>query len=149
MQSGCGSTHDGSRIKYDVSLEYNHKKLQRKLFDLELPAEKYINDAEEEKGAFGGSGLESDPPNWNCMATCEKNGNMSTLSSVHSSCNGDTFSSNTGRTRGFTDLNEPFQVEEEYGGKVTFSKEDIQGRESSANSCSFECLAKVVSQRTL
>uniref|UniRef100_A0A2K2ATS3 Uncharacterized protein n=1 Tax=Populus trichocarpa TaxID=3694 RepID=A0A2K2ATS3_POPTR len=40
-------------------------------------------------------------------------------------------------------------VEEEYGGKVTFSKEDIQGRESSANSCSFECLAKVVSQRTL
>ncbi|KAJ6926874.1 hypothetical protein NC651_011083 [Populus alba x Populus x berolinensis] len=49
----------------------------------------------------------------------------------------------TRRTRRFTDLNETFQVEEEYGGKVTFSKEDIQGRESSANSCSgFECLSK-------
>ncbi|KAJ6734774.1 hypothetical protein OIU79_001942 [Salix purpurea] len=114
MQSGCGSTHNVSTIKYDVSLEYNHKKLQRKLFDLELPADKYINDAEEEKGAFGGSGLESDPPNWNCRVNCEKNGNMSTLSSVHSSCNGDTFSSNTGRTQGVTDLNKPFQVEEAY-----------------------------------
>ncbi|XP_011035821.1 PREDICTED: uncharacterized protein LOC105133492 [Populus euphratica] len=155
MQSGCGSTHYGSRIKYDVSLEYNHKKLQRKLFDLELPAEKYINDAEEEKGAFGGSGLESDPPTWNLIATCEKNGNMSTLSSVHSSCNGDTFSSNTGRTRGLTDLNEPFQVEETYDttpfdtlGKVTSLKEEIQERDLSANSCSgFQSLAKEVSQR--
>ncbi|KAF9663776.1 hypothetical protein SADUNF_Sadunf17G0087200 [Salix dunnii] len=153
MQSGCGSTHNVSRIKYDVSLEYNHKKLQRKLFDLELPADKYINDAEEEKGAFGGSGSESDPPNWNCRVTSEKNGNLSTLSSVHSSCNGDTFSSNTGRTRGVTDLNKPFQVEEAYDtspflGKVTYSKEEIQGRGLSANSCSgFQSLAKEVSQR--
>ncbi|KAJ6753103.1 hypothetical protein OIU74_027876 [Salix koriyanagi] len=153
MQSGCGSTHNVSTIKYDVSLEYNHKKLQRKLFDLELPADKYINDADEEKGAFGGSGLESDPPNWNCRVNCEKNGNMSTLSSVHSSCNGDTFSSNTGRTQGVTDLNKPFQVEEAYDttpflGKVTYLKEEIQGRDLSANSCSgFQSMEKEVSRR--
>ncbi|KAJ6421598.1 hypothetical protein OIU84_028885 [Salix udensis] len=144
---------DVSTIKYDVSLEYNHKKLQRKLFDLELPADKYINDAEEEKGAFGGSGLESDPTNWNCRVTCEKNGNMSTLSSVHSSCNGDTFSSNTGRTQGVTDLNKPFQVEEAYDttpflGKVTYLKEETQGRDLSANSCSgFQFMEKEVSRR--
>ncbi|KAG5226968.1 inorganic phosphate transporter [Salix suchowensis] len=153
MQSGCGSTHNVSTIRYDVSLEYNHKKLQRKSFDLELPADKYINDAEEEKGAFGGSGLESDPPNWNCRVTCEKNGNMSTLSSVHSSCNGDTFSSNTGRTQVVTDLNKPFQVEEAYDttpflGKVTYFKEEIQGRDVSANSCSgFQSMEKEVSRR--
>ncbi|KAJ6371284.1 hypothetical protein OIU77_001733 [Salix suchowensis] len=108
---------------------------------------------EEEKGAFGGSGLESDPPNWNCRVTCEKNGNMSTLSSVHSSCNGDTFSSNTGRTQVVTDLNKPFQVEEAYDttpflGKVTYFKEEIQGRDLSANSCSgFQSMEKEVSRR--
>jgi hypothetical protein len=52
-------------------------------------------------------------------------------------------------------LNEPFQVEETYDttpfdtlGKVTYSKEEIQGRDLSANSCSgFQSLAKEVSQR--
>ncbi|CAK7322993.1 unnamed protein product [Dovyalis caffra] len=148
-QSGCGSTHDGSRIKDDVSLEYKHKKLQRRLFDLELPAEKYINDEEEGQGAFGGSGVETHTPNWNCEVTYEKNGHMSTPSSVYSGCNGDAFSSNMHlrRNQGFTDLNEPFKVEGAYvttsfdtPGKVTHAKEEIQGQDLSANSCSgFQC----------
>lgn len=153
MQSGCGSTHDGSRLKD----EYKHKKLQSRLFDLELPGDKYINDEDDARGAFVGSGVETHPPNWNCNVTCEKNCNMSTPSSVHSGCNGDAFSSiiHLRRTRGFTDLNEPFKVEEAHGtisfdtlGKATYSKEEIQGRDLSAKSCSgFQCLAKEVSQK--
>jgi hypothetical protein len=82
---------------------------------------------------------------------------MSTPSSVYSGCNGDAFSSITHlrRTPGFTDLNEPFKVEEAHGtisfdtlGKSTYSKEEIQGRDLSANSSpGFQCLAKEVSQR--
>jgi len=153
MQSGCGSTHDSSRLKD----EYKHKKLQRRLFDLELPGDKYINDEDDARGAFVGSGVETHPPNWNCNVTYEKNCNMSTPSSVYSGCNGDAFSSITHlrRTPGFTDLNEPFKVEEAHDtisfdtlGKATYSKEEIQGRDLSANSSpGFQCLAKEVSQR--
>ncbi|KAJ6396385.1 hypothetical protein OIU77_021421 [Salix suchowensis] len=153
----CGSTHDGSRLKDDIPLEYKHKKLQRRLFDLELPGDNYINDEDDTRGAFVGSGVETHPPNRNCKVTSEKNCNMSTPSSVSSGCNGDAFSSiiHLRRAQDFTDLNEPFKVEEAYGtisfdtvGKATYSKEEIQGRDLSANSCSgFQCFAKEVSQR--
>ena len=153
----CGSTHDDSRLKDDIPLEYMHKKLQRRLFDLELPGDNYINDEDDTRRAFVGSGVETYPPNWNCKVTSEKNCNMSTPSSVSSGCNGDAFSStiHLRRTQDFTDLNEPFKVEEAYGtisfdtvGKATYSKEEIQGRDLSANSCSgFQCFAKEVSQR--
>lgn len=156
MQSGCGSTHNGSRFKNHESLESKCKKLERRLFDLELPADKYINDEDEGQGASGRSGVENYPSNRSHKFTCENDGNVSTQNAAHSSCNGDASSPNMflRRTKDFTDLNEPIQVEEASGtasvdilGNVTCSKDRIQRWDLSPNSCSgFPCLGKEISQ---
>ncbi|KAF2299395.1 hypothetical protein GH714_031821 [Hevea brasiliensis] len=154
LQSCCGSTQNGSRSKEYESLEFKRKNLQRRLFDLELPADEYMNDEEEEQGASGGSGVESCPANRNCDIACEKNGNLSTHSGAYSICNGDASSSNMNlkRNLGFTDLNEPVQIAEASGtasvdilGNFISFREGIQRIDLSASSCS-GFLAKETSQ---
>ncbi|XP_065855999.1 uncharacterized protein [Euphorbia lathyris] len=150
MESGCGNIHKGSRSNEYDFVESKCKKLQRRLFDLELPADECVIDEEEGQGASGGSGVESCPPNRNC----EKNSNISLQSGAYSICNGDALSScvNLKRNTGFADLNEPVLFEEASGtasvdilGNITCSTENMQRRDLSASSCS-GILAKETSQ---
>ncbi|XP_015583140.2 uncharacterized protein LOC8281272 isoform X1 [Ricinus communis] len=152
MQSGCGSTDNESRFKEYESLESKCKKLQRRLFDLELPADECIND--EGQGASGGSGIKNCSPNGNCQVASEKNGYLSTHNGAYSICNADALSSNMNlrRNLGLTDLNKPVQVEEASSiasvdilGNVTSSREGIQKIDLSASSYS-GFLAKETSQ---
>lgn len=156
MGPGSGSTLSASRFKDLESLEYNCKKVQRRLFDLELPAEKYIDHEEEGQGTSGGSGLESYLSNRNRKVTCDKNGKFSVQSDLCSGWNGDALSSNMSlrRTQGFADLNKPIQVEEASATasvdilrNITYSKEEMQRQDLSANSYSgFQKLASELSQ---
>ncbi|XP_012084767.1 uncharacterized protein LOC105644113 isoform X2 [Jatropha curcas] len=157
MQSGYGSTLNGSRSKECESLEFKCKKLQRRLFDLERPAEEYINGEDEGQGASGGSGMENCPPHRNCELACEKNGNLSTRSCAYSMCNGDASSSNMNlkRKMTITDLNEPVQVGEASGtdsvdilGNITCSREGLRNIDLSASNCS-GFLAKEASRTPL
>ncbi|WCJ25650.1 hypothetical protein M5689_007520 [Euphorbia peplus] len=150
VESECGNIHDGTRSKEYEFLDSRCKKLQRRLFDLELPADECVIDEEEGQGASGGSGAESFPPNRNC----EKNGNLSLQSGTFSICNGDASSScmNLKRNPGFADLNEPVIFEEASGtasvdvlGNIRCSTEHMQRRDLSASSCS-GILAKESSQ---
>ncbi|KAK6913305.1 Protein of unknown function DUF863, plant [Dillenia turbinata] len=150
-QSTPISAPNGIILKYHESFESKCNKLKRRLFDLELPAEKYINHEEEMLERVSGAlGVESHPLYKNCKLTssnvidlsCQDGALKSSLRSRTGNC--------------LDDLNNPVEVDEasasdsiEIIGNNT-SSEDVLGRELSVNSSSgFQCLEKGFSQNFL
>ncbi|CAB4274960.1 unnamed protein product [Prunus armeniaca] len=98
------------RMKDHGSPDSSGKKLCRRLFNLELPADEYISDGEEPGGVFMGSGTENYPPNRKM------------------------------RSSGLIDLNEPIQIDKVSASTSVFkfgndfsSKEEIERQVLSAN----------------
>jgi hypothetical protein len=151
MQSNCSPTQIGVRQKDYESLEPKSRKLQRRLFDLEIPAHEYINDEGEEQKVSGDLGVQSYPPNESISR--KRDGNLSICVGVSTCCSADAFSSNVHlrKAPGLTDLNEKIQVDEAYASDIlannACSKEEMQRQDSSASAYSgFQCLAKEFSQ---
>lgn len=153
MDSFCSQFNSVKRkINDHESLESKCNKLQRRIFDLELPADEYINSEAEKQGVSGVSGVQSFPPKRDNEVTHERDGNWSIRNGASSSCNTETLSSHMylRRNSGITDLNEPFQVEEASAlasidviGSNTCSKEEMPRQDSSASAYSgFRCLPK-------
>ncbi|XP_050228379.1 uncharacterized protein LOC126677675 isoform X2 [Mercurialis annua] len=95
--SGCGSTYNVSR-----------------LFDLESPADEYINEEEKGRRTPGGSVIGKTAHKSSHQFDFVKNGDFSTHSGAYSIWCGDASSSNMNLrgNLGLADLNEPVQVEE-------------------------------------
>ncbi|KAJ8775012.1 hypothetical protein K2173_020016 [Erythroxylum novogranatense] len=132
MQSGCSNPQKALRFEDDENFGARSKKLQRK-FDLELPADKYIYDKDDNQQTHGGSGLDSYSPNKNYETVLGNGVSLSCRSGVYPLCNGGAFGPNMNLkgTKGFTDLNEPFKIEKA-SGTTCFGI----GHIPSANSCS-------------
>ncbi|XP_062106573.1 uncharacterized protein LOC133817936 isoform X2 [Humulus lupulus] len=108
--STYGLSQNSARLKDCESLDFKCKKAQRRLFDLEVPADEYIDDETETNGELEISRTES------CLIN---NGNEVTVAAdknvfKHTGDNGNTLTSNlySGRTHYLADLNEPIEVEE-------------------------------------
>uniref|UniRef100_A0A5B6YXA3 DUF863 domain-containing protein n=1 Tax=Davidia involucrata TaxID=16924 RepID=A0A5B6YXA3_DAVIN len=134
--------------------------LQKRLFNLELPAD-YMNNEEKQlqERVSGMSGVESYPFNRKFEVVRDRNVNLSLGSGLKSGCNGDASRCNLylKRTCDMTDLNEPIQVEEtsisasvDNVGNISCREEEIQRRDVSVNSNSGFCiLSKESSQSSL
>ncbi|KAK6928147.1 Protein of unknown function DUF863, plant, partial [Dillenia turbinata] len=151
IQSTPISAPNGISLKDHESFEFKCNKLKRRLFDLELPAEKYINhEGEMLERVSGASGVEIYPLNKNCKLTSSNVVDLSCQDGALES----RLRSRTGNCLG--DLNKPVEVDEasasdsvEIIGNNT-SSEDVLGRELSVNSSSgFQCLEKGFSQNFL
>ena len=161
VQTNGVHSPNGVNLKDCEVLEARSKKLHRRLIDLELPADDYIGNEEEqleEKGS-GLSMVESYSHNRNCHVTCESNVRSYIAGGMSSDCNGDASRSHLypRETHGLTDLNKPVQVEEastsasvDIVGDITCSKEEVRRRDLSVNSHSdSQCLPMAFFQNTL
>lgn len=147
MQSSCGHTQSGVRQKDHESLEPKSGKLQRRLFDLEIPADEYMESKGEEQKDSGDLREQSYPPN--SFIAHKREENLSISIGVSSSCSADAFSSSVHlrKAPGLADLNATIQVEEACAsailGNNTSSKEEVQRQDSSPSTySSLQCLAK-------
>lgn len=158
MQSGHVPTQNGVTLKDHNSFESKCKKVQRRLFGLELPAAKDMDNEEErlEERASRVLGVEDYPPNMNYEVTRKREINLSLSNGMNSGCNGHASSPNLCvRNHGLADLNEPILVEEASSttvsvdilGNTTCLKGEIRRQDSFLNSNSrFQCLGKEFSQ---
>lgn len=134
---------------------------QRRLLNLELPADVYMNNKGKqlEKSSCGVSGIESFLPKRNCEVTSVRDVNFSLGAGLSSGCNGDTSRSNLflRRTKDIVDLNEPIQLEEasvsasvDNLGNITCLNEEISRQDLFVNSKSrSHILSKEPSQSSL
>ncbi|XP_044468463.1 uncharacterized protein LOC123197978 isoform X2 [Mangifera indica] len=114
MQSSYCPNHNGLRSKDHETAESESKKQQRRLIDLELPAEEYINDEKEGQGVSGVS-VGSYFLSRDHEMTRERVGSSSFPPGVvFSGCKNDglTPSSYTGKPHGLINLNEHLKVKE-------------------------------------
>ncbi|OMP00963.1 hypothetical protein COLO4_12250 [Corchorus olitorius] len=133
VQSGCGLTQNGLKYYNYENLESQCPKVESRLFDLERPAEEYINNEQGGQGVSAVSGVESYHLKRSYEAR-EQNGSSSMHDKSSYGCNGEAicFKLNSKRTRGFTDLNEPIPCEESSSGcisnpgNITCSEEKVQ-----------------------
>lgn len=158
MQANGVHTQNGGKLKDCEVLESHSKKLHRRLIDLELPADDYISNEEEqlEEKVSGLSRVESYSHNRNCKVPCESNVNLYIAGGMSSGCNGEASRSHlySRESHGLTDLNKPIQVEEastsasvDILGDITCSKEEVRRQDLSVNSHSdSQCLSKEFSQ---
>ncbi|KAJ7971028.1 DUF863 domain-containing protein [Quillaja saponaria] len=149
-QPSCVPNQSGEDLE-EETLELSRKKVCRKLFDLELPANEYIDFEAEKKKSFNVSGEKCYPSNRKNESIHERNGKFSIHIGTKSGCDGDSSSSNLylRRNHGFMDLNEPTdQVGETSGpASVTSSERKIQAQVLSGKAHSGICyLAKASSQ---
>ncbi|XVF14337.1 hypothetical protein REPUB_Repub09cG0050700 [Reevesia pubescens] len=141
LQSGCSLTQNGLKLKNCESLESQANKVESRLFDLELPAERYIKNEEGGQGVSAVSELESYHLKRSSEVAHERDGNSSMNYNSNYSCNA-SFNLNLKRTCVFTDLNEPIiNVEEESTSacvgipdNITCPKEEVQGKDLSSMS---------------
>ncbi|KAJ7974350.1 DUF863 domain-containing protein [Quillaja saponaria] len=108
MQSSCAPNQSGEELN-EESLDSKCKKMCRKLFDLELPADEYIDFEAESKGSFKVSREESFHSNRNNESIHERRGKFSTPIGTVSGCDGGSLSSSLylSKDHGNLDLNEP------------------------------------------
>ncbi|XP_007032640.2 PREDICTED: uncharacterized protein LOC18601589 [Theobroma cacao] len=141
VQSGCGLTQNGLKLKNCESLESHCSKVQSRLFDLECPAEECINEEEGGQGISAVSGVEIDHLKRSYEVPCKRDGDLSMHFDSNYSCNDAaiSFNLNLKETRGFTDLNEPILVEEAstsacvgIPGNITCSKQEVQRKDLSS-----------------
>lgn len=135
-----GPTQNGVRLEDCNSFESRCKKLQRRLFDLEVPADKYIDHDEEqlEERVSRVSGMGSYPLSVEHEVTRNRDVNLFHGSDANSGCNGNSSSSNLRLwNQGLTDLNKPIQVKEastsvstDIIGNVDCSKEEVRRQDS-------------------
>ncbi|KAK4851808.1 hypothetical protein QYF36_018596 [Acer negundo] len=132
-------------IQSSETLESGCKRLQRRLFDLELPADTYINDEEEGLGVSGLSKADNYLHSRNHEVTRDTVGNLSTRTGVNCSCYSDLpcLNSYMKIANGLNNLNEPINIEESSVlGNIFCSKEEMERRVLSLNSHSgFQCFA--------
>lgn len=151
-------TQNGVKLKDSEILESHGKKLHKRLIDLELPADDYISNEEEqlEEKVSELSRVESYSHNRNFKVTCDSNLKLYVAGGMISDCNGEVSRSHlySRETHGFTDLNEPIQVEEastsasiDIIGDITCSKDEVRRQDLSVNSHSEpQCFSKEFSQ---
>ncbi|KAK0584980.1 hypothetical protein LWI29_021655 [Acer saccharum] len=132
-------------IQSSETLESGCKRLRRRLFDLELPADTYINDEEEGLGVSGLSKEDNYLHSRNHEVTRDTVRNFSTCTGVNTSCYSDLPCLNSYRkiANGLNNLNEPINIEESSVlGNIFCLKEEMERRVLSLNSHSgFQCLA--------
>ncbi|XVF16693.1 hypothetical protein REPUB_Repub10bG0054200 [Reevesia pubescens] len=140
VQSGCCLTQNRLKSENCETMESHCNKVQT-LFDLECPAEEYINNEEVGRGVSAVSGVESYHLKRSYEVPGQRDGNLSMHYNSNYSCNGEVsgFNLNLKRTRGFTDLNEPILVEEASTsvcvgspGNITCSKEEVRRKNLSS-----------------
>ncbi|GLU01841.1 hypothetical protein SLE2022_191230 [Rubroshorea leprosula] len=114
MQSGCGSSQNGLKLKNGESLESQYKKVQRRLFDLECPADECISHKEGNLGVSAMSGVENYVSKRTFDVPNQREGKLSFHNGSSYNCNGDASNSNLclQGTHGFANLNGPPQAEE-------------------------------------
>ncbi|KAK2655833.1 hypothetical protein Ddye_008885 [Dipteronia dyeriana] len=125
-------------IQSSETLESGCKRLRRRLFDLELPADTYINDEEEGPGVSGLSKADSYLHSRNHEVTRDTVGNLSTRTVVNSSCYSDLpcLNSYMKIANGLNNLNEPINIEESSVlGNSFCSKEEMERRVLSYKFC--------------
>lgn len=149
LQSSYGPTQNELRLKDCEMSESECKKLRRRLFDLELPADAYMNDEEEGPGLSGVSAAESYLLSRSHAMTRDRDGNLSIHTGVNSGCIGDV--PNMRYPHGWwRNLNEPIKLKEASSSALTdvlgnniCSKEELERQVLSSNSnTSFQCLSK-------
>ncbi|PON65984.1 hypothetical protein PanWU01x14_112110 [Parasponia andersonii] len=108
--STYGFTQNNARLKDYESLDFKCKKAQRRLFDLEVPANEYMDDESEVQEELEVSRTESCLINKSSEVTPAGDKNLSN----HTGDNGNTLRSNISsrKTHYLADLNEPIEVEE-------------------------------------
>ncbi|KAF8389763.1 hypothetical protein HHK36_024282 [Tetracentron sinense] len=145
MQAGPVPVQNGVSSK-DCELETKSKKFRRRFFDLQLPADEYVDSEEgecfEEEKVFGVSMEASYPPKKNCEVASGSDVKLSLGSGGNAGCQGDASRSDIclRSTNGLADLNEPIQVDEptasvDFLGPMTCNGE-IPGRDLSVKSIS-------------
>lgn len=143
LQSSYGPTQNGLRSKDCETLEPGCKKLRRRLFDLELPADAYVDDEEEGRGVSEVSMVEIYLRSRKHEVTRDRDGNLSIHAGMNSGCNDDILSANLHiwNPHGLDNLNEPIKVTEAYPsassdvlGNTVYSKEEMERRVLSSNS---------------
>ncbi|XP_022739371.1 uncharacterized protein LOC111291713 isoform X2 [Durio zibethinus] len=137
---GC-LTQNGLKLKNCETLESQCNKVQTMLFDLECPAQEYINNEEGGRGVSAVPGLESHYLKRSNEIPHERDPILSMNCDSNYSFNGEatSFNLNLKRTRGFTDLNEPILVEEastsacaRIPGDITCCREEVQRKDLSS-----------------
>ncbi|XP_031286627.1 uncharacterized protein LOC116145325 [Pistacia vera] len=155
MQSSYGPNQTGLRLKDYETSESDCKKQQRRLIDLELPSEEYVNDEKEGQGVSGVS-VGSYFLSRDHEMTRERVGNSSFYPGVISGCKNDGFSSSSymRNPHGLSNLNEHVKVKEasvsastNVLGNIICSKEELERHFPSPYSHSgFHCLDNKFSQ---
>lgn len=152
MQTGVAPNQTEVTLNDYTCDESKCKKFPRRLFDLELPADKYIDNEEEqlEERVVKLSRGEVYPPNMNYEIACRREINFSLSRGMDSGINGNVTSNLYLPNNGLANLNEHAKVKEastsasvDILGNIACSKENIQGWNSLPNSNSvFHCLGK-------
>ncbi|GLU10975.1 hypothetical protein SLE2022_277490 [Rubroshorea leprosula] len=113
LHSGCDSLLNGLNLKNGESLESQCKKVQRRLFDLERPADEYLSNREGDLGVSAVSGVENYPSKRIFDFPHQREGKLSIRNGSSYNCNGDAINSNlyVRGTSCHTNWNGPTQVD--------------------------------------
>ncbi|KAH7516039.1 hypothetical protein FEM48_Zijuj10G0092200 [Ziziphus jujuba var. spinosa] len=114
LQTGPFPSQNGGSSKDLEVLESRPTKVRRKMFDLQLPADEYIDTEEGEQVGDKVSVISHFYPNRNGKTAAESGTNIFLNDSGKNGCKGDSLTSDAclRNTNGLADLNEPVQLEE-------------------------------------